>query len=316
MQILSAMVTPEVRLELHKFSFFRSCLHVEGVSFATHQAVIEIFLEIAGQRHVMPRRNLPSPAETLKYGYVAAAAGFSGEIMVPPFAVAEARIGVLLADGEQVVRGVLESYPPSRLALMLEDFMRFVRARPQGAMLEIGSRQRIEANQLRRQLPVGWTYTGLDIVQDDNVDVVADAHECSRVLGHDRYDAIISLVVFEHLLMPWKVALEINQVMKVGGEGLIMAPQSWPLHELPNDYFRFSRHAWKALFNRYTGFEILAVEEEGDAEMVARTLVPASQFLPEHVGALMSAVRFRKTGPARLSWDVPLSAISDDVYPD
>ena len=57
--------------------------------------------------------------------------------------------------------------------------------------------------------------------------------------------------------MPWLVSLELNKVMKVGGLAMINTHQSWPQHEEPWDYFRFSDWSWDALFNADTGFEIV-----------------------------------------------------------
>jgi ubiquinone/menaquinone biosynthesis C-methylase UbiE len=47
--------------------------------------------------------------------------------------------------------------------------------------------------------------------------VVGDAHPITEALGSRRFDAVFSLFTFEHLLMPWQVAGEINRVLKPGG---------------------------------------------------------------------------------------------------
>ena len=61
------------------------------------------------------------------------------------------------------------------------------------------------------------TYTGIDIVAGENVDVVGDAHQLSEYFDEDCFDAVFSISTFEHLAMPWKAAIEINRVMKTGG---------------------------------------------------------------------------------------------------
>ena len=63
--------------------------------------------------------------------------------------------------------------------------------------------------------------------------------------------------------MPWKVALEINKILRVGGKVYTHSHQAWPLHDIPFDYFRFSDQAWHGLFNAHTGFCII------DAKMAA-----------------------------------------------
>ena len=90
--------------------------------------------------------------------------------------------------------------------------------------------------------------------------VVADAHQLSSVLPASYFDAVTSTAVFEHLVMPWKVAIEMNRVMKVGAWAFIYTHQTIGMHDLPWDYFRFSDNAWKGIFNRHTGFEIIGTE--------------------------------------------------------
>lgn len=63
----------------------------------------------------------------------------------------------------------------------------------------------------------GVNIVTLDIVPDDGVDIVGDAHELSNVVKGRQFDAILCVSVFEHLLMPWKVVLEMNKVLKLGG---------------------------------------------------------------------------------------------------
>ena len=81
-------------------------------------------------------------------------------------------------------------------------------------------------------------YVGCDVVDGENVDVVPDAHRLSKALDRT-FDYVYSISTFEHLLMPWVVATEINHVMNIGGVGYIQSHQMWPVHDVPSDYFRF-----------------------------------------------------------------------------
>ena len=107
-----------------------------------------------------------------------------------------------------------------------------------------------------RRLDPGIEYWGIDVVAGENVDQVCDAHEMSAVLGRNRFDAICSHVVFEHLAMPWKVAVEMNRVLRTGGIAYVSSVQTCGLHDIPWDFFRFSSSAYRSLFNRATGFEV------------------------------------------------------------
>lgn len=196
---------------------------------------------------------------------------------------------------------------------LFPEFADRVRAQPRGAMLEIGSRAR--SGVTRRDLaPPEWEYVGVDIVAGPNVDVVGDAHELSRLLPRDHFDAAMSLSVFEHLLMPWKVVIELNRVLKPGGLVFVQTHQTFPLHDEPWDFWRISADAWPALFNAKTGFRII---DSGMAEplmFVARRWHPGVN-LHESRGCAVSSVIAEKVGNTELSWDVELRDVLGSQYP-
>ena len=51
------------------------------------------------------------------------------------------------------------------------------------------------------------------------MDVVGDAHTLSRHYPDAAFDAVMAFSVLEHLLMPWKLVIELNRVLKPGGIG-------------------------------------------------------------------------------------------------
>ena len=64
----------------------------------------------------------------------------------------------------------------------------------------------------------------MHIAAGPNVDVIGDAHHLSRFLnGH--FDFVFFIAVFEHPLIPWKVAIEMNKVMTKGG---LACAGRWP----------------------------------------------------------------------------------------
>jgi SAM-dependent methyltransferase len=157
--------------------------------------------------------------------------------------------------------------------------------------------------------------TVFDIIADPGVDVVGDAHELSAHFPPGSFDFAISLAVFEHLLMPWKVAVEMNRVLKPGGLAYVWAPQSHSTHDMPWDFFRFSDAAWHALFNRRTGFEVVATDMSMQVHIVPRVL-PEQPADPEHtMGYMSSEVLVRKIGLAEVDWPVKLSEVIDTMYP-
>ncbi len=188
-----------------------------------------------------------------------------------------------------------------------EVFIPLLQADPRPAkVLEIGSRDRSGFVSRSALVPSWMEYTGADIVPGDNVDVVCDAHQIASIFPAESFDYVFSVNVFEHILMPWQVVLELNQLLKVGGKVMIFTHQTMPLHDTPCDYWRFSDTAWSALFNADTGFAIVTCGMGDPVEIVARKAHPGSYGLSLAPAYLHSMVLAEKIGPARVAWRVSL----------
>ncbi|MDX2022358.1 MAG: methyltransferase domain-containing protein [Deltaproteobacteria bacterium] len=187
--------------------------------------------------------------------------------------------------------------------------------KPGGRVLEVGSRN-VTGNPLRKDL-AGFEYVGLDIHPGENVDVVGDAHKLSQLFAAESFDAVVSVAVFEHLIFPWKVAMEMNKVLKPGGRVLIATHPTWPAHELPWDFFRYQENGMRALFNKATGFDIVAVKEGLPARLIPLVLaIPYATlgFYNVNLTVVMEAVKVGEVD-SRLMWDVPVDEITDTMYP-
>lgn len=195
-----------------------------------------------------------------------------------------------------------------------ENFLMQLDAFPSGTVLEIGSRAR-SAITSRHRIPARLDYLGLDILDGPNVDVVGDAHELSRIFSGRRFVAAFSASVFEHLAMPWKVALELNRVLLPGGIVYTATHQTWPVHEEPWDFWRFSKHSWQTLFNPATGFEIVEAVCGEPARVHACRTSPVTRYLPDSPAYLGSASIVRKISDTTLSWPVPLEIAARGNYP-
>jgi hypothetical protein len=123
------------------------------------------------------------------------------------------------------------------------------------------------------------------------------------------------MAVFEHLLMPWKVALEMNKVLRQGALGLIISHAAWPLHEEPWDFFRFSKESWRGIFNAHTGFEVVDAQYRYPASIVP-DYINDSNFQQMSLGPtyLLSGCIVRRTGPARVEWNAEVADIYDLSY--
>jgi SAM-dependent methyltransferase len=215
-------------------------------------------------------------------------------------------------------RGRLTADAVARDAFLTSEsgFWAEVRSNPGARVLEIGSRARSGINR-RGLFPASCQYTGFDIVAGENVDCVGNAHTLSRHLPSNHFDFVFSVSVWEHLAMPWLVSLELNKVMKPGGLAMINTNQSWPSHEEPWDYFRFSDFCWDALFNRETGFEIVTRGTGIPCVMGSSQLIPSIHAcrVDWHYGYLATRVVARKVGETGLSWPVDPDLVAKGNYP-
>jgi len=180
-------------------------------------------------------------------------------------------------------------------------------------VLDIGGRARSGIS--RKDMLPGKQIRVADILAAPEVDYVADVHELSSQLK-EKFDAFMSIATFEHLLMPWKAAIEINKVLKDGGVGLVVTHQAIGIHDVPWDYFRYSDNAWKGIFNAHTGFEIVDAGMMDPAMIIPRHWSAAHEGTEHAVGYMTSSVVVRKISQPRLDWPVPIAAITDDRYPE
>lgn len=199
--------------------------------------------------------------------------------------------------------------------LLVKRFIEWVNTQEDGlTILEIGSRARsgiVRSSQFKK----GHRYIGIDALRGENVDIVCDAHTMSENLEAESIDVVVSYAVFEHLAMPWKVALEMNKVMKKGGRCMILAPHAWPLHETPFDFWRFSEDTWRVLFNRSTGFKLLDAKNGEPAMIEPQVQMQFYDTFKAAPAYLCSVMVAEKTHDTELSWDVPVEDVYKGVYP-
>jgi hypothetical protein len=140
------------------------------------------------------------------------------------------------------------------------------------SVLELGTLQSVPGRTTmhRDWVPNASEFLGTDIEAGPDVDIVADLHRLSDVVGSERFDVIISASTFEHLKYPTLAAHELMKVLKVGGQIYIQTHQSFPLHGYPNDYFRFSQDALVSLFGTQMGLEVIATNYDFPVRLYSR----------------------------------------------
>ena len=192
------------------------------------------------------------------------------------------------------------------------DFIARANERSGYRVLELGARGSHVDPRLR-----GFSeYVGFDIHPGPNVDVVGDVHSLSHLVS-GQFDAVYSISTFEHLAMPWKAVLEINAVLAEGGLLFAATHQSWPPHELPWDFWRYSPAAFQVLLNRHTGFEILRAESGLPAIIVPMVRDVGTRDVHRSPASLGVSVLARKLSAPRsdLRWDLTATDVVANEYP-
>jgi SAM-dependent methyltransferase len=163
------------------------------------------------------------------------------------------------AQIERSIRGFARALPPATLVLdagagECQYAHHFAHCRYVGVDLGIGD--------------AGWNYAHLDLVGD-----------LARLpFRPGTFAAAVNVVVLEHTTDPGRVLTELHRVLAPGGQLLLIAPQEWAVHQVPHDYFRFTRYGLRLLLER-AGFTDLRITPVGGFfTLLGRRLLDSALF--------------------------------------
>jgi SAM-dependent methyltransferase len=126
-------------------------------------------------------------------------------------------------------------------------------------ILEIGSGKMVGGK---------YVYSAKDYFNASNTFIQTDlmaeyGHQCLDVLNMnevEEYDIIICMNVLEHVYDYGKAIKNMERALRRNGELVVFVPMYYPLHDEPHDYWRFTEHALKRMFD---DFEILDFSWKG-----------------------------------------------------
>ncbi len=95
----------------------------------------------------------------------------------------------------------------------------------------------------------------------DKPDIFADATNIP--LPDQSCDTILSFQVLEHLPDPLIALREIQRLLKPRGILILSTVQSYPLHDEPYDFYRYTKYGLKYLLKQQN-FKIIKTKEEGN----------------------------------------------------
>lgn len=105
----------------------------------------------------------------------------------------------------------------------------------------------------------------IDVDPKRNPDIVADAHELPFKDGE--FQIILCTEVLEHLRNPRVAIAEMYRVLKPKGLLILTTRFVYPLHDTPNDYWRFTVYGLRELFSNWDITEL--IPETTDSETIA-----------------------------------------------
>lgn len=110
----------------------------------------------------------------------------------------------------------------------------------------------------RELFPFAENYIGFDIVPGPEVDTVGVNWDLP--FEENEFDALLTTQVLEHTAKISDTVDEIRRVVKKDGLLFISAPLTYPEHEPPYDYYRFTRYGLLEIFK---DFEVVSISSSG-----------------------------------------------------
>ncbi len=166
----------------------------------------------------------------------------------------------------------------------------FSSIQPAETVLSIGSGGEVNQLLIHFSEVTGFSVTQLDIDESRNPDIVADL--CGNMDFHKtQYSTIVLSEVLEHCYNPQSALDNIYRLLLPGGKLILSVPFIFPIHEVPNDYYRFTRYGLSHLLRNFSNvniherssyfetFAVLLVRLKGSGNGFGRVLTGLSTFL-------------------------------------
>ena len=119
-----------------------------------------------------------------------------------------------------------------------------------GKVLEVGS-----GNLSYKKYVKSTDYKTLDINNNLGVDYCEDIHETK--LPSNYFDTILMVEVLEHFYNPFKAVEQVNRILKKGCYVIATTPFIHPYHGEPYDFYRYTKHGLKKIFEEFDEVEIV-----------------------------------------------------------
>ena len=93
-------------------------------------------------------------------------------------------------------------------------------------------------------------YVGCDMREGAGVDKIVDLHNIN--LPSDSVGTVLCLDTLEHVEYPYRALKEIHRILKPHGIAVISSVMDYPIHDHPNDYWRFTPEAFRSILKPFS----------------------------------------------------------------
>jgi len=95
----------------------------------------------------------------------------------------------------------------------------------------------------------------VDIAPVPGVDIIANAEDLN-MFTEGEFGCVLATEVLEHIKNPEKAISEFYRVLKKNGKLVLTTRFIFPIHDAPNDYWRFTRYGLEHLLRRFERIEL------------------------------------------------------------
>jgi len=121
-------------------------------------------------------------------------------------------------------------------------------------------------------------YLGIDLQEGPDVDMVGNGNELGKILTNAYFDVVICMNTLEHDPYFWKTLAEINKVIKKDGWFFVGMPTfTFPIHNHPDDYYRFGESAFRQVI--LDGYEVIDLKHIFTKESDGKGINPVINVL-------------------------------------
>ena len=101
-----------------------------------------------------------------------------------------------------------------------------------------------------RPLFPGKKYFGCDMRHGKGVDLILDLHNID--LPDETVGTVLVIDTLEHVEFCRKAISEVYRILKPDGIVVVTSVMNFPIHDYPNDYWRFTPEGFKSLLNPFS----------------------------------------------------------------